>query len=39
MPGTVGRKLFKQLHERNVIEELRKRRFDKRRGFIAEVKE
>jgi hypothetical protein len=37
MPGTVGRKLFKQLHKRNIIEQLKKRQFDKRRGYVAEA--
>jgi hypothetical protein len=38
MPGTVGVKLFKELHKRNIIEQLKNRRFDKMRGFVAEVK-
>lgn len=37
MSGTVGVKLFKQLHRRNIIEQLKKQRFDKRRGYVAEA--
>jgi hypothetical protein len=37
MSGTVGVKLFKQLHRRNIIEQLKKQRFDKRRGYVSEA--